>query len=153
MLQGCSQPPTANLQNITLPKFPNYYLICPQNYCNVTPNEVSSTYPISADDLFNAWNFMMTQQRYVTVLDSVPSRGQYDYITKDFILDFPDEVTVQFIALTDSTSTLAVYSRSMYGFYDFGLNKKRLHTWLNELNITVNNMVAASATNVSSTST
>lgn len=159
ILQGCSQQPTANLQSLTLSKYPNYYLICPQNYCNVTPNENSPEYPVSADDLFNAWNLMISQEQNVTVLDSVPSRGQYDYIAKTSAFGFPNIVTVQFIALTDTSSTIAVYSRSKFGFYDFGLNKKRLQKWMQQLNISVNNLFTTgtistvNSTDTSTTST
>lgn len=153
LLQGCSNQSTANLQNLTLPKTQNYYLMCPQNYCNVTPNENPPVFPVSADDLFNAWNLMMTQEKYVSVLDSVPSRGQYDYIARSYILDFPDIVTVQFIAVSDTSSTLAVYSRSIYGFYDFGMNKKRLQQWMQQLNISVNDMIAANVTSGADTTT
>lgn len=139
LLAGCGQMPTEDLTNLTLPSSPNYYLMCPPNYCNVTPNDITPVYNISADDLFNAWNQLMSQQRNIEVLGSVPSKGQVDYVQQS-IFGFPERITVQFIALSDTTSTLAVYSQSIYGFYDFGANKNRLQNWIAQLNQIVSNM-------------
>jgi uncharacterized protein (DUF1499 family) len=42
-------------------------------------------------------------------------------------------VTVEFIPLGPDQSSLAIYSRSRYGHYDFGHNRNRAETWLADL--------------------
>jgi uncharacterized protein (DUF1499 family) len=37
---------------------------------------------------------------------------------------------VQFIPITETSSTLAVYSRARYGYYDFHVNENRVKKWL-----------------------
>jgi uncharacterized protein (DUF1499 family) len=133
LLQGCKPVPTPNFQNLTLPKFPNHYLVCPDSYCNVTPNVVSPIYPESAEDLFTDFNQMISQQPRTTFVYSMPETGQYVLVQKSLIFGFPDDITVQFIALPNNQSTLAIYSKSRYGFYDFDMNKKRLESWLQQL--------------------
>jgi uncharacterized protein (DUF1499 family) len=140
LLQGCGQMPTPDLQNLSLPFTPNYYLICPKDYCNVQPNEYSPVYNLSAEDLFNAWNQLVATQPYMNITGTIPAKAQYEYVQKSLLFGFPDYITVQFIATSDTTSTLAIYSRSRYGFYDFGVNKKRLQNWLAQLNQIVANM-------------
>ncbi len=49
---------------------------------------------------------------------------------------FPDRVTVWVIPLSDSRSTLAIYSRSIYGLNDLGVNRARVETWLAALRAT-----------------
>lgn len=141
-LQGCSQEATPNFQKLTLPKTKNYYLVCPAKYCNVTPSEISPIYPVSAEDLYNAFNQMISNEPRVNFVYAMPEQGQFQLVHKSMILGFPDDIAVQFIALSDTTSTLAIYSKSRYGVYDFGVNKSRVTQWLQQLKrltVTANN--------------
>ena len=132
-LQGCSRDDTPNFQHMKLPQTKNYYLVCPAKYCNVSPNEISPVYPVSAEDLYNAFNHIISQESRVNFVYSIPEQGQFQLIQKSLILGFPDDIAVQFIALSDNTSTLAIYSKSRYGYYDFGVNKRRVTQWLEQL--------------------
>ena len=49
------------------------------------------------------------------------------------IVRWPDWVTVRFIPLGEDQSTLAIYSRSVYGRKDFGTNERRITDWLARL--------------------
>lgn len=55
------------------------------------------------------------------------------YIQHSPIFRFPDIVTVEFVALGPERSSVAVYSRSRYGGYDFAENRKRVKRWLFQL--------------------
>ena len=132
-IQGCSQGLTPNFQQLTLPRTPNYYLVCPAKYCNVTPSEISPVFPVSADDLYNAFNQMISHESRVNFVYTIPEQGQFQLVQKSLVLGLPDDITVQFIALSENTSTLAIYSKSRYGFYDFGANKRRVTAWLEQL--------------------
>ena len=49
------------------------------------------------------------------------------------LLRFPDIIAVEFVALAADRSSVAVYSRARYGKGDFGTNRKRVLTWLSEV--------------------
>ena len=89
LLQGCGQMQTADLQNLTLPTTPNYYLICPKGFCNVEPNEYSPLYTLSAEDLFNAWNQLVVTQPFMNITGTIPDKAQYEYVQKSFVFGFP----------------------------------------------------------------
>ncbi len=55
---------------------------------------------------------------------------QYDYVQRSSLMRFPDSITVRFISLNNDSSTLAIYSRSQYGYSDFGVNEARIRAWL-----------------------
>jgi uncharacterized protein (DUF1499 family) len=55
------------------------------------------------------------------------------------MMNFPDTISVRFYALEENRSTLAVYSRSHYGYYDLGVNRRRVQSWLLELKQRVSN--------------
>lgn len=135
LLSACGQQATTpTFQQLKLSVFPNHYLVCPQNYCNVKPDAYSIVYPVSAEDLFYAWNAVIARQHFVNFVSSVPDIGQYQLEQRSIFFGMPDDIAVQFIALSNTTSTLAVYSYSRYGVYDFGTNKKRVQQWLMQLN-------------------
>jgi uncharacterized protein (DUF1499 family) len=46
---------------------------------------------------------------------------------------YPDLITVQFRPLDSTRSTLAIYSRSVYGYSDRGVNQRRVRQWLDRL--------------------
>jgi hypothetical protein len=134
LLISCSKPPTTNFQSIQLPSYPNYYLVCPEKFCNVLPNAYSPVFPASAEDLFNAFNQVVATQPTVRFVNSIPEQGQFFLEERPIFFNLPSDIMVQFVALSDTTSTLVVYSRSRYGFYDFGANRRLVTNWFVQLN-------------------
>jgi uncharacterized protein (DUF1499 family) len=51
-------------------------------------------------------------------------------VVRSSVLNFPDLVTVEAMAAGQDASTLLLYSRSVYGYSDMGVNRARLVTWL-----------------------
>jgi uncharacterized protein (DUF1499 family) len=68
-------------------------------------------------------------KRTVRVLGEPESR-RYTYIQHSPVFRFPDIITVEFVPLGPDHSSLALYSRSRYGEYDFAKNRKRVEKWL-----------------------
>ena len=73
----------------------------------------------------------MSAQPRVEVL--AENDQQIDYVQRSARFRFPDIITVRFISVAPSQSTLAIYSRSVYGKSDFGVNRERIESWLSAL--------------------
>ena len=146
LIQGCSKMPTPDLQNLKLPTSSNYYLVCPKNFCNVEPNEYSPVYNVSAEDLFYAWNQLTAKELYMNITGTIPEKAQYEYVQRSPVFGFPDDITIQFIAISNYSSTLAIYSRSRYGIYDFDVNKKRVKKFLIQLSNIIANLQPSNST-------
>jgi uncharacterized protein (DUF1499 family) len=112
---------------------PNQYLVCPPHVCATTPDVGSPTYNIAATVLRDAWLAMINQQPRVEGCAVSEDELQCDVVQRSRLLRFPDTITVRFIPLSPTTSTLAIYSRSHYGYSDFGVNRRRIETWLASL--------------------
>ncbi len=54
------------------------------------------------------------------------------------LFNFPDLIVAQVAAASPEASTLVLYSRSVYGYGDFGVNRARVVTWLAALDRTLN---------------
>jgi len=62
-----------------------------------------------------------------------PAQNRLVVIQHTPLLRFPDIVTVEFVALDPHRSSVALYSRARYGKLDFGVNRRRVETWLARL--------------------
>jgi uncharacterized protein (DUF1499 family) len=79
------------------------------------------------------WLNLMAQQPRVKQIAVSKDGWQYDFIQRSRLLRFPDTITVRFLPLGEQRSTLAIYSRSHYGYRDFGVNRQRVEAWLRAL--------------------
>ena len=118
---------------------PNDYLICPEGYCFDVEDEVAPVFPVDAEALRSKWQAMVAKQPRTRLQTANPERTQYLYQQRSQYFYFPDFISVEFIPLDSQHSTLALYSRSKYGYSDMGVNKLRLTLWLEQLKADIKN--------------
>ena len=111
----------------------NQYLVCPTDLCSAVPDFTSKEFEVSAAMLQKQWQAIMDLDSSITLLISSQKKAQLDYVYRTPYWQFPDIITVRFIALGPSRSTLAIYSRSVYGRDDLGANKARVQKWLHAM--------------------
>lgn len=122
-----------DFSSFTTRESPNDYLVCPTSICQKADLE-SPTFQLPVSDLIKSWENMINNQPRTQLIISDTNKHQRIYIQRSAIFRFPDYITVQFIPLDDQNSTIIVYSASKYGHYDFGVNKKRVNAWIDQLN-------------------
>ncbi len=115
-----------DFEDLKLTDKPNQFLMCPPHICSGHAD--SPVFDVSADELRERWREVISAQPRVELL--AEDGQQFDYVQRSARLRFPDIITVRFISLLPSQSTLAIYSRSVYGKSDFGVNRKRIEAWL-----------------------
>jgi uncharacterized protein (DUF1499 family) len=64
-------------------------------------------------------------------LDREAMQAEFEQSSR--IFRFPDTITVAFEAVDASHASVSIYSRAKLGYYDFGVNRKRVQRWLNLL--------------------
>ncbi len=116
--------------NLKLAKNPNQYLMCPPDTCSVKPHANSPVFEISVDRLTARWRDVLATHPRVESMAEDKGAQQLDYVQRTAQFRFPDIVTVRFISVSSTQSTLAIYSRSVYGKSDFGVNRKRIDSWV-----------------------
>ncbi|MBL4907962.1 MAG: DUF1499 domain-containing protein [Sneathiella sp.] len=122
-----------NFSTLKLTSKPNQYLLCPENYCAAKTNTTSPLFDLSIKELQKVWAEMMSAQQNVHPLPNINDINQIDYVQRTKLMRYPDIITVSFIEQPENKSTLAIYSRSIYGGSDFGANKKRIEQWMKKL--------------------
>jgi uncharacterized protein (DUF1499 family) len=112
---------------------PNTALACPAGFCrNATADFDPGVHQGSEEDLRRRFTeFALAQPRVVPVyrhaLPGLPTQDRY--VQRSRLMSFPDTIDVRFIGLTETTSTLAIYSRSQIGRSDLGVNLARIRLW------------------------
>ncbi len=122
-----------NFANLTPPDKPNYYLVCPRDYCSAKANAYSPVFDMNEARLTKVTLDFISKQPRTKQISHNPQENQYTYVQRSLVFRFPDFITVQFIARNNEQSTLAIYSRSKYGYSDFGVNRKRVMHWLSSI--------------------
>jgi len=125
---GLVRPATANTA-LAAPAVPG-----PHAATGVAPDLVIPLYQVPAARLFAAVHDVAAAQPRTFLAASYPDRGQEHWVARSAVFNFPDLITAQVIAAGPDASALVLYSRSVYGRSDLGVNRARLHTWLAALN-------------------
>ncbi len=112
---------------------PNQFLMCPPGLCGAGAHAESPIFEVPVDRLRARWEAVAAAQPRVTLLAGDTHGRQFDYVQRSARFRFPDIVTVRFIAVSPSRSSLAIYSRAIYGRRAFGVNRARIEFWLADL--------------------
>ncbi len=112
---------------------PNQFLMCPPGFCDANPHADSPMFDVSVEQLRERWREVVAVQPRIELLAGDDEGQQFDYVQRSARFRFPDIITVRFISVSSSQSTLAIYSRSIYGKRDFGVNRERIDAWLKTL--------------------
>lgn len=133
---GLPQPRLMDISHIQRPNSPNTALAAPAGSVP-KPDIVTRTYDVPADQLYtDVLAVAAAQPRTFLAADYQP-QFQAQFVARSAWLNFPDQIVAQVTAAGSDTSTLALYSRSLYGYGDFGVNRARLVTWLAALDRTL----------------
>ncbi len=108
----------------------NWFLVCPSSLCGTGANAESPMFDVPLDRLRARWREVVAAQPRLELLTEYEGDVQLDYVQRSARFRFPDIITVRFIAVSPSRSTLAIYSRAVYGKSDLGVNRARIEAWL-----------------------
>jgi len=121
---------TVDFAELELTDKPNQYLVCPADFCRADPHAAGPVYEVTAEQLRARWREIAATLPRLEFLAEYEDGWQIDYVQRSARFRFPDIITVRFISLPPSRSTLAIYSRSIYGDSDLGVNRARTDAWL-----------------------
>ncbi len=133
--QGVSLVPF-DVARIVRPSSPNTALAAPAGFAPA-PELVTPIYHVPPPVLFEALRGVGARQPRTFLAVDDPARLQAQWVARSRMLNFPDIVAAQVLAAPDGFSQLVLYSRSVYGYSDFGANRARLRAWLGAIDAAV----------------
>jgi hypothetical protein len=111
----------------------NQYLLCPKGMCSTATDGEAPVFDVPVERLQVAWDEMLAEQPRLEVQRRDVTNVQIDYVQRSRLLRFPDLITVRFVPIDDAHATVAIYSRSVWGKGDMGVNRARVEEWLARL--------------------
>jgi uncharacterized protein (DUF1499 family) len=106
------------------------YLACPPDYCSTAEAVASPQFDMPWTRLYEYWAEVISGEKRMVRVVNDPDARRFVYVQHSPTFRFPDVVTVEFVPLGLAQSSIAVFSRSRYGEYDFRKNRKRVGRWL-----------------------
>ena len=97
------------------------------------PDVQTRQYDIAPEQLLAAVQDVIMARPRTTALAFDNDRLRADYVVRSRVFGFPDMVLTQVLRIMDSQSALVLYSYSLKGYYDFGVNRSRVTAILTEL--------------------
>lgn len=123
-----------DFKTLKLTRKPNQFLMAPMEMCGAaTPHADSPAFDIPAGELAELLHKIVTAEDRVTVKARDAERGTAKYVQRSRLFRFPDVIDIQIIDLGEKQSTFAAYSRAVYGYRDFGVNRNRISRWVGEV--------------------
>lgn len=116
---------------LTRPRTPNTFLMAPEGLCRqAKADKPSPVYPVSAAKLRQTFLSAVIAQPRLSHTLADEAELYDDFVVRSAVFGFPDQVSVKFLDVKGGKSTLALYSRSVYGRSDLGVNRARALAWL-----------------------
>lgn len=119
---------------IALRGTPNEYLAAVPGTTVAAPDRPVTIHPGSPRALLACFDAIARARPRVAVVAGDVDSLMITYVQRSRIIGFPDYVTVKAVPLEtrslEAGAGLIVYSRSRYGYGDFGVNRARVEAWL-----------------------
>jgi hypothetical protein len=126
---GLPRPMPMDMNRIERPASPNTFLAGP-GAMQPKPDVAVEEQKLPAAVLYQKARDLFAAQPRSYVAAEFPDRLQVHYVVRSALLNFPDLVTVEVNPVAADRSTLVIWSRSVYGRSDFGVNRDRTLAWL-----------------------
>lgn len=131
-LLGCgAEPPRVeDLRTMKRPDSPNNYLICAKSLCSGVVDEEGPTTDLPPEKVLVAALKVASLEPDTSPAEVNAGMAQIVFVQRTPYLHFPDIVRIQAISSASGKTGVALYSQSVYGYYDFGANKARARRWM-----------------------
>jgi uncharacterized protein (DUF1499 family) len=123
--EGLPVPPPIDMSALVRPGTPNTALAAPAGF-RPEPDIVTRRYAVPPQQLYAAVRRIALAQPRTYAHVAYDDRLQAHFVARSAVFNFPDLIAVQ----VTPESGLILWSRSVYGEGDFGVNRKRLQAWL-----------------------
>ncbi|WP_439547774.1 DUF1499 domain-containing protein [Falsiroseomonas sp.] len=124
---GLPQAEPVDFNGLVLPPSPNAHLAAPAG-ATAERHETTPLLPVSPEAAWAALRMLGEGEARTWKMAEWPDRRQVQWVVRTRLANFPDIVVGQIVPLPGG-SGMFLYSRSLIGYSDFGVNKRRIAEW------------------------
>jgi uncharacterized protein (DUF1499 family) len=124
---GLPQAEPIDFNGLVLPPSPNAHLAAPAG-ATAERHETTPLLPVSPEAAWAALRMLGEGEARTWKMAEWPDRRQVQWVVRTRLANFPDIVVGQIVSLPGGSGVF-LYSRSLIGYSDFGVNKRRIAEW------------------------
>jgi uncharacterized protein (DUF1499 family) len=118
---------------------PNQYIAAPAGATPLAQLDAENpVFPVPPERLRDIVIAVIADTPRTKILESSPDGLALKAVQRSAVFRFPDYIDVRIMPKDGAGSTLAIYSRSRFGYSDMGVNRKRVEGWLAAIKDKVN---------------
>jgi len=149
LISGPLDPTATDFSTLRLSDRPNQYLVCPKGYCSQTDaqaiapeaNRSPAEFAEAIAQIFKQTSHMtiVREREFGSESASAPKKNlrpiyRLDAIIRSKLMRFPDLISLEVLVNVDSGQvTYAIFSRSVIGYSDLGVNEARVLAWMAQI--------------------
>jgi uncharacterized protein (DUF1499 family) len=118
--------------NLVRPESPNTWLVGPADF-SPKPDQTAPVFAVPAATLARAWIDVLEIQPRTRILAVSPDGLQVEAQQTSAVFGFVDRIAVRVLPLAAERCTFVAYSRAQVGYWDLGVNRRRLGAWIRAL--------------------
>ena len=123
--EGIAKPPPMDFSRLVRPATPNSALAAPEGFAPA-PDLVTRRYDLPPTTLYAAVTRVALAQPRTYLHVAYDDRLEAHFVARSRLMNFPDLIAMHI----NPDGSLVLFSRSVYGQSDFGVNRRRLAAWL-----------------------
>jgi uncharacterized protein (DUF1499 family) len=113
---------------------PNQFLIAPDGATpHAKPDAGSPVFAVAPERLRDAFLAVAAEAPRTKLLNQSADGLRLSLVQRSAFLRFPDYIDVSILPADSDGSTIAIYSRSRFGYSDLGVNQRRVEEWMTAL--------------------
>lgn len=112
---------------------PNDWLLAPGNGDFQGGDEIAPVFDVAPGSLAKAWMAVIASKPRTEIVAVSDDSLTIEAEQESAVFGFIDRISSRVSPLPENKSTISVYSRSTVGYWDLGVNKRRVRDWLADL--------------------
>lgn len=117
-------------ETLTRRSHPTDALAAPPGFGAAPADVPSPTYPLPPQRLSAVLLKALEQESDLARVDDGSDPSHLRFVQRSRVMRFPDTVDVRILPAEGGAASLAIYSRSQLGRWDFGVNRARVDRWM-----------------------
>jgi uncharacterized protein (DUF1499 family) len=107
---------------------PNDFLVCPASLCRAAGDVEAPVFAAAPIGVNAALRRIIVATPLTTIVEEAEDR--FRVVARTPIMRYPDTVAIRIVPRGEGSTTVAIYSRSLLGSHDYGVNRARVTGWL-----------------------